>query len=506
MRWIRAVPILLAAAAVPASPARAGRHGAGARRPVGRGGDAAAAQLPDPVAGKLVTYFRLLAPGAAGVGARSRSSWRPARTGRCRRRWRAGATRRLPPSRTMRWRWRNATSAAPPVATAALLRCAEAYQAAGRAPMPPPQRCGAPGSTVPAIAAAEARSCSDCTPPLTRRRPVAAVRSPRLDRRRRRRRGRSPGWIRPTSRAPRRGWRSGATIRTRRRPARRRCPPAQRSDPGPGARAGALAAARRPEDAALALWASAGTARPERAAPPERQAAFWQERNILARRRLSRGRRRGRLRGGGRPGADAAEQVVDAEFLAGFIALRRLDDPGGATPAFRGAGRRLEGGDHAGPRALLAGPRRGRAGRRRRREGRVRGGGRLAHHLLRPARRAGAGRRSGGARRAHPRRARSRPPMRTRALDLAGRELARAAALSGELGRAAPRPAVPAAARRRHAGPRRPRAGGAARASGSACRTWRSPSPAAPGRDGVMLPDDRLADGRERAGRASSRR
>src|SRR5581483_11425483 len=68
MRWIRAVPILLAVAAAPApSPAHAQNVMALVRTDQWADAEAAAAQLPDPVAAKLVTYYRLLAPGAAGV-------------------------------------------------------------------------------------------------------------------------------------------------------------------------------------------------------------------------------------------------------------------------------------------------------------------------------------------------------------------------------------------------------------------------------------------------------
>ena len=84
---------------------------------------------------------------------------------------------------------------------------------------------------------------------------------------------------------------------------------------------------------ALKLWTTAGAAA-ERAAPADHLAAFWDERNILARRRL---------RDGDAPGAyalaaghaqHAPEQVADAEFLAGFIALRKLNDPAAATRHF----------------------------------------------------------------------------------------------------------------------------------------------------------------------------
>ena len=87
------------------------------------------------------------------------------------------------------------------------------------------------------------------------------------------------------------------------------------------------------DTAALALWERAGAAA-EAAAPPERRAAFWDERNLLARRLL---------RAGNAPGAYAlaagyaqpgGEPALDSAFLAGWIALRRLDRPADALPHF----------------------------------------------------------------------------------------------------------------------------------------------------------------------------
>ena len=88
---------------------------------------------------------------------------------------------------------------------------------------------------------------------------------------------------------------------------------------------------------ALALWRTQGEAA-QRAASPEHLAAFWTERNLLARRLLRAGRLERRLRAGRDGGTDLPRSVAEAEFLAGFIALRRLNDPDAAARHFRSIG------------------------------------------------------------------------------------------------------------------------------------------------------------------------
>ncbi len=84
---------------------------------------------------------------------------------------------------------------------------------------------------------------------------------------------------------------------------------------------------------ALALWQADGAAA-ERAAPPDRRAAFWEERNILARRLLRAGDADGAYALASGAVQTAPEQVADADFLAGWIALRRLGDPARAAAHF----------------------------------------------------------------------------------------------------------------------------------------------------------------------------
>lgn len=80
--------------------------------------------------------------------------------------------------------------------------------------------------------------------------------------------------------------------------------------------------------AAADLWGSAGAAA-ERGAPEERRGLFWREREALARELLGAddAERAFAVAGGGVPSADS-------EFLAGWIALRRLGRPGEAARRF----------------------------------------------------------------------------------------------------------------------------------------------------------------------------
>ena len=85
--------------------------------------------------------------------------------------------------------------------------------------------------------------------------------------------------------------------------------------------------------AAVALWLADGSAA-ERAAPAERRVAFWDERNLLARRRLRQADVAGAYALVLNHAQTAAEQAGDAAFLAGFIALRRQNEPAQAVTQF----------------------------------------------------------------------------------------------------------------------------------------------------------------------------
>ncbi len=83
---------------------------------------------------------------------------------------------------------------------------------------------------------------------------------------------------------------------------------------------------------ALALWTAKGMAA-EQAASADRRAAFWAERNILARRLLVAGDAAGAYAMADDT-AQTGAAAASAYFLAGFIALRRNHDPAAAATRF----------------------------------------------------------------------------------------------------------------------------------------------------------------------------
>lgn len=90
-------------------------------------------------------------------------------------------------------------------------------------------------------------------------------------------------------------------------------------------------AGREPE--ALALWHSQGEAA-EHAAPPERLGAFWVERNALARRLLTLGDAKGAYFLANDETQPSGQAAASVAFLSGFIALRRAGDPNAAAIQF----------------------------------------------------------------------------------------------------------------------------------------------------------------------------
>lgn len=84
---------------------------------------------------------------------------------------------------------------------------------------------------------------------------------------------------------------------------------------------------------AAAVWAAAEPL--QRDLPPEAQRAVWAERQILARRLIRLGEHAAAYRVAAHHGqAEPGEPRQEAEFLAGFLALRRLDDPARAAAHF----------------------------------------------------------------------------------------------------------------------------------------------------------------------------
>ncbi len=86
------------------------------------------------------------------------------------------------------------------------------------------------------------------------------------------------------------------------------------------------------DDDALAYWISTGFAVE---AHSTQHAAFWDERNRMARRRLQQGDNDGAYALAADSFQAPVESAVDAAFLAGFIALRKLNQPDIALSHFR---------------------------------------------------------------------------------------------------------------------------------------------------------------------------
>jgi soluble lytic murein transglycosylase len=87
---------------------------------------------------------------------------------------------------------------------------------------------------------------------------------------------------------------------------------------------------------ALALWKSTGAAAQAvvHDTAPLELPEFWAEREILSRKLLQAGDAAGAYALVDHPGTVAKRDVLDADFLAGFIALRKLQDPAAAIQHF----------------------------------------------------------------------------------------------------------------------------------------------------------------------------
>jgi soluble lytic murein transglycosylase len=329
--FLRRLPILIIAAALlaPGRPAAAQDVMALVRADRWADADAQAAQYVDPVARKLVTYYRLLAPGAAStteIAAFMAASpdW-PLQAVLARRRDEALANE--PDDGTVVAQ----CDAAPPQSGLALAHCADAYARLGRT-TPATTMARRAWVAFPADPQAEAGFMQHFAAMIT-----ADDEWRRFDR---------LAWT-DTQAAARQALRLSAADRPRAdaRLALRRddpnalvlvaaLPTAQRTDPAMMLEQARYLRRANQDDAALALWIADGTAA-ERAAPAEHRAAFWDERNILIRHRLRDGDAQGAYQLANSHAQTSGEALVDAEFLAGFVALRKLNDPKNATRHFQ---------------------------------------------------------------------------------------------------------------------------------------------------------------------------
>ena len=334
-RPIRAATVLLALAAGPAAAQPTGTPGGNPIPAIraDRWADAQAevANLADPVARKLVTYYRLIAPGAAtpaeiATFMRDSPDW-PNQALLERRRQDAIAVD--PDDADV-----LAQCNAPPVTQApALLRCAAALANAGRhdEAAADARRAWVTSLTEPAQEADFQKRWNGLATPddqwarfqqLAWHDLAAATRQvARLDAARR-----------PVAEArlalERDEPRAEALFTA--------VPATDRTDPGLFlARARYLRHAGRETDA-VALWQSRGTdvEQAARGTAPDHLGAFWAERNFLARDVLAAGDSAAAYSiAAGHRQVDA-ERAADAEFLAGFIALRKLHQPAEARPHF----------------------------------------------------------------------------------------------------------------------------------------------------------------------------
>jgi soluble lytic murein transglycosylase len=291
--------------------------------------EAAAAQYADPVARKLVTYYRLLAPGAASAAEiaafmATSPDW-PFQSVLARRR--DDALANDPDDGEVV----AECAATPPHSPLALAHCADAYGRLGRTadatamarhawiafPDDPPAEAEFLRRFAPMITSADQWSRFDR---LAWTDNAAAARQEQR--------------LAPSDHA-----RAEARLALRRDAPNALAllaalPANERADPAMMLEQARFLRRADQDDAALALWVAAGTAA-ERAAPPGRRPAFWDERNILIRRRLRTGDAPGAYQLADGHAQTSGEALVDAEFLAGFIALRRLNDTASAARHFQ---------------------------------------------------------------------------------------------------------------------------------------------------------------------------
>lgn len=285
------------------------------------------ARHPDPVARKLVTYYRLLSPAGGSVAeiaefvARN-PDW-PSQPLLERRRQEALATE--PDDQTVVAQ----CAAAPPTQAAALLRCAAAL--------------------------ADTRQGSNAAS-VARNAWVEAVTDPAHEAQFLRRWASLPSADDEWQRFQRLAWRDPAAANrqlSRLDPTRRGVAEVQlalkRDDATANARFIALSATwrntpgmmlerarflrrqnRMPE--AVALWLEAGASAQNGA--PTRLGDFWSERHLMTRRLMQEGAAKDAYALVAAHGQDAVSVVLEAEFLAGFIALRMVKDPARAAPHF----------------------------------------------------------------------------------------------------------------------------------------------------------------------------
>src|SRR5580658_2356715 len=308
---------------------------------------AVAAQYADPVAQKLVTYYRLLAPGAAteqeiAAFVASSPDW---------------------PAQALLERRRQEAIAADPDDAAVLAQCGQtsgqtSTQAAGTATIPgtPPDPITLPAARLRCANALANAGRNTQAAAEARRAWITGFATDAADFPQRWRAVLTPAdqwerfqaldWSDPTAAArelplldpPHHALAAARLALQHDDPVAAALlaavPRALADDPGLMlARAGWLRRAERIPDA-VALWHAHGAAA-QRAATPADFSAFWPERERLARHLLHDGDAADAYALVDDPGPIPPRQALDADFLAGFIALRLLHQPEAATRHFQ---------------------------------------------------------------------------------------------------------------------------------------------------------------------------
>ncbi len=286
--------------------------------------EAAAARTGDPMADKLILWLRLLTPNAApapeiATFARQNPDW-PLPTLLERRRQEAIAAER--DNATAATLCLEKTPTPSPARGPALLRCADALADIGH---------GKEASALAREAWVSAISDPATETAFLRRFPGLISAADQLARFQR------LAWDDPAAAQRQIAWLDPARIAqaSARLALKANLPgPIPRPTDDPGAMLDLARAYRKlgQDQAAVALWrASAADAQKT---APDHLAAFWTERQYLVRQLLRDGDNRGAYDLVSAHGLTDPATVVEAEFLAGFIALRKLNDPAAAIRHF----------------------------------------------------------------------------------------------------------------------------------------------------------------------------
>ncbi len=290
---------------------------------------AAAAQYPDPVAGKLVTFYRLLDPGAASAAEiaaflQDNPDW-PLQD-QLRQRLDA-ALGTEPDDATVR----QLCTQYPPASAETLLRCADAEQAGGdgAAAARDARRAWISGDFSPAREAEIRAKWGDALTQADQWQRFAHLVSTDLGAA-----ARQLQLLSPADQQAAAAWLGLLSGRADAWGAYAALPASARRDPGVFLAAATWLEQQNDLDQALQLWKKDGAAAQQAAEPAERS-DFWDQRAILARDVLRENEAQAAYALETAPLPIAGEAALDRDFLAGFIALEVLHTPAEAAKYFQ---------------------------------------------------------------------------------------------------------------------------------------------------------------------------